>query len=243
MDKEQYWREKADRYGSNWWVNDEKYLKRLISTAKLSDQDVVLDAGIGTGLVSEAMAPLVRMVVGIDTSSDMLAQCQRNGNILLLKEDMRSMSFLDGSFGRVVARNVFHHILENPQKAMNECYRVLAKGGLIVMAERTPPSLSTKREYEEIFKLKDERNVYDDLDLIAMMVLSGFKVVNKSLYVMRGFSVKRWLDDTGLPDDKKEAIFNRHIFGSDELKAVYNMRMSGDDCFIDIRNVILVGEK
>lgn len=220
-----------------------EYIEKIIKLAEFSRGDFVLDAGIGTGLVTDEISPLVWMVVGVDTSPDMLGQCQRNGNILLMEEDMRKMSFLDESFDKVVARNVFHHILENPQQAMNECYRVLKDGGRIIVGERTPPSDETKEEYAEIFKIKDERNIFLEEDLILMMKKSGFKSFYRSCHRMMDFSVRGWLESSGISKEKKEAIFNLHINGSDDLKKAYNMRENGDDCLIDIRNVIVVGEK
>ena len=203
----------------------------------------MLDAGTGTGLVAKAISPLVSKVIGIDTSLDMLANCQVNGNVHLMHNDIRKTRFQDAIFDKITGRNIFHHIIKDTQKAMNECYRLLKKNGTIIIGERMPPSDELKKEYSEIFKLKDERIIFVEKDLIYMMTKAGFKYIVVHLHWIKNISIRGWLENSDLPKNRQDRIFDLHVNGSDILKKAYNMRITKDDCFIDIKNLVLVGEK
>lgn len=244
-----YWTmQRASKYSSFKWANDPGYLKCFLSLVKFNKKDLVLDAGIGTGLVSEALSSLVKTIVGVDSSLIMLDQCSRNGNIILMKGDLRSLTFMEKSFDKVIARNVFHHIIfdhisEGAQKAADECYRVLKKGGEILVGERVPPTDEIKEEYARIFRLRGRRMIFTEASLRKLLNDSGFRILNAAEYWIRNLSVRSWLKKTGLSEEIQEKIFDLHINGSDDLKKAHNLRPIMDDCLIDIKNTIVRGIK
>jgi ubiquinone/menaquinone biosynthesis C-methylase UbiE len=138
---------------------------------------------------------------------------------------------------------VFHHIIERTQKAMDECYRILRIGGKMVLSEGVPPTLEVKEDYKRIFKLKEKRLTFTEEDLINLMKNSGFKNIKVLVHVMKNFSVYDWLENSGLPREKQNRIFEMHVTGSDKFKKAYNMKIVSGDCLIDVKNLILVGEK
>jgi len=243
MIKQQYWEKRAGRYSGFKWANDQQYLDLFVFHGNFKKDDCVLDVGIGTGLVARAVSPLVSKVVGIDTSLDMLAQCQSNGNIYLIYCDVRETRFQDVTFDKITVRNVFHHITKDTQKAMNECYRLLKENGRIIVGERVSPSDGVKKEYGKIFKIKDDRVIFIEEDLIHIMAKAGFRHVAIYSHWISDISVRGWLESSDLPKDKQDKIFGLHIDGSDALKRAYNMRIMNGDCIIDIKNIMLVGEK
>ena len=240
-DKERYWKDRASQYGAFKWANNSSYLSAFIKACAFEKENWILDAGVGIGLVAKAILPFVSKVVGIDNSKDMLTQC--NGNFNLMFCDVRDIPYPDGSFDKIIARNIFHHVTERLQVAMNECHRVLKESGRIIIGERIPPSDETKEEYEAIFRLKDKRVVFIEDDLIELLKKTGFTFMHSKIHWIRGLSVKTWLAKSGLPDETQGKIFALHINGSNELKEAYSMKIRDDDCFIDIKNLILVGEK
>jgi len=240
-DKQQYWKDRASQYRGFKWANDPAYLSALVKVCKPKRGEWILDVGVGTGLVAEAILPFASRVVGIDNSKEMIAQCNGKFNVMFC--DARDIPYPDGSFDKIIARNVFHHIIEGLQDAANECYRVLKKGGRIIIGERTPPSDETRTEYEAIFKLKDKRNVFIEDHLTNLIETAGFTFVDSKALWIRGFSVRTWLEKSGLPDDVKDKIYALHVSGSDNLKRAYKMKERDGDCLIDIKNVIVVGEK
>lgn len=240
-DKPKYWKNRASQYSAFKWANDSAYLSAFIEACEPRKGEWILDVGVGTGLVAEAVLPFSSKVVGIDNSKDMITQCNGKFNVMFC--DARDIPYPDGSFDKIIARNVFHHITERLQDAVNECYRVLKKGGKIIIGERTSPSDTTKAEYRAIFRFKDKRIIFIEDDLIELIEEAGFVFMYSRTHWIRGLSVRSWLAKSELSYEAKSRIFALHVNGSDELKQAYSMEIRDDDCFIDIKNVILVGEK
>lgn len=244
-----YWTsERANQYSSFKWAKDPGYLKYFLSFVKFKKEDLVLDAGIGTGLVSEAISPLVKAIVGVDSSLIMLNQCSRNGNMILMEGDLRSLNFMKGSFDKVIARNVLHHIVfdhisRGIRAALDECYRILKEKGEILVGERVPPSDEIIEEYTRIFRLRGPRIVFTESILRELLDDAGFKVLAIGEYWIRNLSVKSWLKKCELSEEIQEKIFDLHINGSEALKKAYNLRPIMDDCLIDIKNLVLRGIK
>jgi len=240
-DKQKYWKDRASQYSTFRWANDPRYLSAFVNTCEPREGEWILDVGVGTGLVAEAVLPFSSKVVGIDNSKDMIIQCNGKFNVMFC--DARDIPYPDGSFDKIIARNVFHHITERLQDAVNECYRVLKRGGRIIIGERTPPSDEVKAEYDAIFRLKDKRVVFLVGDLIELIEKAGFVFMYSRTHWIKELSVRAWLAKSELSDAVKSKVFALHVNGSDELKQAYDMKIRDDDCFIDIKNVILVGEK
>ncbi len=243
MDQEKFWKIRAAKYNNLKWVSDGSYLSSFISSTNFSKNDLVLDVGTGTGVIAHALAPLVREVIGLDISQDMLEHSNWQGNKYFIKRDVRNPIFCDCVFDKVTARMVFHHITEKTQAAMDECYRVLKNGGRMVLSEGVPPAPEIKKEYKAIFKLKEDRLTFLEEDLVELMRKSGFKKIKVFIHIMRNFSVKDWLENGCLPKEKQNKIFEMHVTASDIFKKAYNMKILNGDCLIDVKNLILVGEK
>jgi hypothetical protein len=80
-------------------------------------------------------------------------------------------------------------------------------------------------------------------DLINLMKRSGFKNIAVTTHVIKQMSLRNWLSNSGLSKERQEKIFDLHINASAIFKKAYNMRITKNDCFIDIKNLILIGEK
>jgi len=243
MNQEEFWKIRSERFNNLKWVTEPSYIKAFISSTDFNKNDIVLDVGTGTGVMAYALAPLVKEVIGLDISQDMLNHCNWNGNKYFIRRDIRDSFFYGNVFDKVTARLVFHHILKHTQKAMNECYRVLKKNGKFVLSEGIPPTPEIKKDYISIFKLKEKRLTFLEKDLINMMKKSGFKNIKVITHIMKNFSVKNWLINSGLTQKRQDKIFEMHVTGSDIFKKAYNMKIINGDCLINVKNLVLVGEK
>ena len=243
MNQEQFWKTRSKKFNNLKWANEYSYIEMFIYSGDFKKNDIVLDVGTGTGIIARALSPIVKEVIGIDISRDMLEHNDWNGNKYFIKRDIRTPIFHDNIFDKVVARMVFHHITEGIQGAMDECYRILKNRGKMILAEGVPPTPEVRQEYINIFKLKEKRLTFMEEELINIMRRSGFKNINVSQYIMKNFSVNDWLENSGLIKRKRDKIFEMHTMGSDTFKKAYNMKITKDDCFIDVKNLILVGKK
>ncbi len=110
-------------------------LKRIVS-GLVGPEDEVLECACGTGLLTAAMAPGCRHLTATDFSRKMLRQAEKNcaslRNITYAQADITALPFPDGSFDRVVAGNVIH-LLDDPEKALDELNRVCRDGGTLII--------------------------------------------------------------------------------------------------------------
>lgn len=150
----------------------------------------MLDMGTGTGIVAHAISSLVKEVIGLDKSQDMLEHSNWYGNMYFIRRDIRDPIFASEIFDKVTCRQVFHHILKDRQKAMNECYRVLKKGGGMIFSDGVPPTKRVKKDYIEIFRLKEKRVTFCEEDLIRLMARAGFKNIKMEILWLKKMSVR-----------------------------------------------------
>ena len=241
--QEKFWNKRAEKYNNLNWVNEPNYIKSFLSSSDFNKNDVVLDVGTGTGVIAHAVAPLVKEVIGLDISQNMLKHSNWKDNKYFIKRDILEPLFCENVFDKITARMVFHHILERTQDAMDECYRILKNNGKMILSEGIPPKPEFKQDYINIFKLKEDRLTFLEGDLVNLMKNSGFRNIKVFIYIMKNFSVKNWLENGVLPQTKQDKIFEMHVTASDFFKKAYNMKIINGDCLIDVKNLIIVGEK
>lgn len=238
-----YWKERSKQYNKLEWAGNKDFLDIIFNVGNFRQHHSVLDVGTGTGIVANKIAPYVKEVFALDNSFDMMQQSELQDNIYFVLRDIRDIIFADNVFDRIVARMVFHHILENRNSAIKICYNYLTPGGLMILAESVPPSIDCYDEFKQIFKLKEKRIVFTVDDLFVLMKTAGFKKIKTIYHIKKEFSVKNWLDNNSLDEQIKSKIFNLHVNASDKFKEAYNMKVTVNDCLIDVKDVIMVGEK
>ena len=239
----EFWKERAKKYNELEWANNKKYLEVFIKSGGFQKNDIVLDVGTGTGIIAHTVSPIVKEVIGLDKSQDMLEHSNWDGNKYFIKRDILNPIFKDETFDKITARQVFHHILYSTQKAMDECYRLLKGGGKMILSEGVPPDAKVKEDYIRIFELKEKRLTFLEKDLEVMMKKSGFKNIRTKTFILENMSIKNWLGKSGLPKEIQNQIFNLHINSTGHFKRVYNLKRTKYDCLVNFKMAILVGEK
>lgn len=99
--------------------------------------EVVLDAGCGTGSVAFALAPHVAEVVGVDTRADYLdaGRATAPANVRLVEGDVMQLPFGYAEFDLACCHRVLHHV-RIPALAVAELARVTRPGGTILIADQ-----------------------------------------------------------------------------------------------------------
>lgn len=104
---------------------------------------VVVDVGCGSGRSLQKLhtrfAP--KRLIGIDIDPDMVALCQRNAaqeqfKVELMQGSSARLPLEDASVDLVFCHQTFHHLVEQEQ-ALNDFFRVLKPGGILLFAEST----------------------------------------------------------------------------------------------------------
>lgn len=102
----------------------------------VDETDTVLECACGTGCITKSVANACTSLIATDFSDGMLVQAQKNckecSNITFAKANILALEYADASFDKVVAGNVIH-LLDEPQKAMEELMRVCKPGGMLII--------------------------------------------------------------------------------------------------------------
>jgi ubiquinone/menaquinone biosynthesis C-methylase UbiE len=115
---------------------------RILELAEPRRDDLVVDLGAGTGLLTLAVAPKVREVVAVDISQRMLERLDDAAiadgihNIEFLTGDLRRLPLEDELATLVVSNYAFHHLDDaGKELALAEARRILRPGGRLVIGD------------------------------------------------------------------------------------------------------------
>jgi len=107
-----------------------------IVAQEVDSGDEVLECACGTGAISVFLAKKCKKLIATDFSVKMLRQaakkCQYYDNVTVRRADLMHVKCRDERFDVVVAGNVIH-LLDDPEAAMAELYRVCKKGGKVIL--------------------------------------------------------------------------------------------------------------
>ena len=239
-----FWHIRSANYDKLYWVKNKNYLDAIIKIADFTKSDFVLDVGTGTGVVAKSIKPLVKHTIGIDVSNSMLEKGHWEG-VSVIRWDIRGSLFVDNLFDKIVARMVFHHILNDLNRAVSKCHSMLKNGGKIIVAEGVPPSNNKEIVdwYSCMFKLKEKRRTLTQANLVSYLKKSGFRNIQTIVYMMDNFSIKNWLRNSGLSKQKQHEIMQLHVKASKKIKDIYQMKITENDCLVRTKNLIVIGEK
>ena len=119
----------------------------IIEEARRAMEDIpapsVLDVGCGTGMLSERLLSAFPSchLTGIDLSPAMVdrARVRLAGRAEVREADAERLPFHDGVFDLVVCNDSFHHY-PDPDRAAFQMWRVLRKGGALVLGDVWQPA-------------------------------------------------------------------------------------------------------
>ncbi len=116
-----------------------------LANGRRLDQQVVLDAGCGTGNYLEALGDLIGFGHGIDINEGMLEEAQKKlrhrPNISLDRGDLTRLPYDANFFDGIICTQVLHHLdyenkagmFPNVRNMLAESCRVLRPGGAIIL--------------------------------------------------------------------------------------------------------------
>lgn len=141
--KEKYWSKFANtfdedqRYIVGGAVQQQTIVERLAGERDLGE---LIELGCGAGFYTKFLAANASHVTATDLSDEMLAvartQLKDLQNVTVAKADCEKTDFPDGKFGSVFMANLVH-VIENPSTTLQEAYRILKDGGLLLIVDFT----------------------------------------------------------------------------------------------------------
>ena len=134
-----FWSTFARFYDVAEALNGSVYREMTETTVRLVPHgSAVLDCAAGTGELSLAASRRAKRVVCTDCSGEMIKVAQKKAkkrrfvNIEFERANIFHLNYADGEFDIVIAGNVLH-LLDNPEKAVRELYRVTKSGVKILL--------------------------------------------------------------------------------------------------------------
>ena len=135
---------------------------------------VVLEIGTGTGGLLTELAARASRGIGVDHSPAMVDEARRRladdgvSGVELRLGEMTHLPLPDASVGCVVANMVLHHAAD-PASVLIEIRRVLARDGILLLADLVRHEREAARE-----QLADQWLGFEETELIGWMQAAGF---------------------------------------------------------------------
>jgi ubiquinone/menaquinone biosynthesis C-methylase UbiE len=164
-----------------------RFRDAILEAAALRGEDVVVDVGCGTGLVTLPAAGTARCAIGIDASATMLERLRSHAadqgiaNLRLIHGDMRRLPLPDASVDVVVSCYAFHHLSDDGKElAAAEAFRVLRPGGRFVTVDMM---------FRLTLAARDRRIV---LSKVGLLLRAGPKGVVRLVRNAARVATRRW---------------------------------------------------
>ncbi|OLC32533.1 MAG: hypothetical protein AUH31_00515 [Armatimonadetes bacterium 13_1_40CM_64_14] len=222
-------------------------LDLLVEHLKPTSSDCLLDVATGTGFTAVAFGPLVRSVVGVDLTWEMLqeAEALRSGRdrIRWAVADADALPFADATFTAVTCRRAAHHFV-HLEHAIREMLRVLAVGGRIGLVDQVLPDDEpggTLMESMEILRDPSHVRALPASRWQALLARAGV-ALSLMQTVERRLAVSEWLELAGTDLARRDAIEAALRRASPQAREQIGYAATQNPTFLK-RWVILVGTK
>ena len=180
------------------YLGIKKRLNLILKNVSLKGR--LLDVGCGNGAQTIEFSKFVDLCVGIDIEDERLRffrrMCKKLNiyNCRIVKKDATNFGFSDETFDVITCIEVLEHI-SNQEKALREMYRVLKKGGILILSvpnkwwifethgaalpilpwNRVPFfSYLPKRIHDKYAYAR----IYTKKEIVTLVEKAGFKIIN-----------------------------------------------------------------
>lgn len=129
-----------------------RWKRQVVRLARLTPNACLLDIGTGTDdLAREALAqsPQAR-VIAADLTFEMMRMGQKRGPLAFSSADALWLPFPDSSFDAAVSGFLMRNVVDL-QQGLREQYRVLKKGGRIVILDTTRPKKNAASPFIRVY--------------------------------------------------------------------------------------------
>ena len=141
-DTEKYWSRFSETYDENQaYAVGQEFIGEIDKELnRLPDLGHTVELGCGTGIFTDLIIPKTMHLVATDLSNELLALARKrlsnNPKVMFQKENCMATSFASGVFDSAFMANLIH-VVEHPDQVLQECHRVLRKGGKLIIVTYT----------------------------------------------------------------------------------------------------------
>lgn len=121
---------------AHWWFlgSDDMVISLLKTYLPKKRGMKILDLGCGPGRLLDSLRQFGK-VTGVDVEARAIKYCKERGHNDVVLADAARLPFRDGTYGAVVIVDLLYHKRAEEQKVLAEAFRVLKKGGIILVSE------------------------------------------------------------------------------------------------------------
>ncbi|MCX6819338.1 MAG: class I SAM-dependent methyltransferase [Candidatus Aenigmarchaeota archaeon] len=117
--------------------------QRIIDMLSKEKKGKLLDIGCGNGFLANELKKIGYDTYGIDLSSQQVKRAKKRDVKAKQGSADEKFKFKDNFFDCVVVSEVIEHLFE-PENCLRECYRVLKKGGILIVGIPNTSSLQAR---------------------------------------------------------------------------------------------------
>jgi len=186
----------------------QKYrISKVLEIYKPKKNERVLDLGCGWGTFSFAVAHLCKEVTGIDFSRKSIDICNKllkkkqYANIRFVCADAQDTELESESYDVIICADLFEHLYPKTfEKVLDECERLLKKGGKLVIWTPNSDHIFEILKKHNIILKRDRSHVdYKSMDHILNELHKRNFVIKKRYYVESHVPIFRFLEKLLLP--------------------------------------------
>jgi ubiquinone/menaquinone biosynthesis C-methylase UbiE len=126
----------AKFYDTQYREEQKTKIEDVKNSIKIGSNELVLDVGCGTGLLFQSINNRTKLLVGIDTSSELLREAKKRTKSLpntgLIRADADNIPFPNHIFDRIFAITLLQN-MPNPTKTILEMKRVSKHVAIFVL--------------------------------------------------------------------------------------------------------------
>jgi len=131
-----HYNQSATVYDTQYYKEQEAKIKTALAELNLKKENLILDAGCGTGLLFPHVVERVKLVVGVDISACILKEAKKRMkeyiNTAVIIADTDYMPFPNDTFDAAFAITLLQNT-PKPHQTLNEMKRVTKQNAMIVV--------------------------------------------------------------------------------------------------------------
>jgi SAM-dependent methyltransferase len=161
----------------HWWFSvRRKILGDLLTSINISSKELAIDIGCGVGSNLNLLISKGIHTIGLDHSLYALTLVKRRLELPLINGDLNKLPLRSNSIGLIVAMDVLEH-LENDANGISELYRVLKKGGNLIL---TVPAFKSLWGIQDVVTGHKKR--YSKKEILTKLLQCGFEIMRFSYF-------------------------------------------------------------